>query len=374
MQGSFLDKFFRHVSNFLSPFYYNFSKKYKSSTSTNFIFICYGGLGDYVLTFPFLNQLSSRYPVTIFVEKKFIDVSCLLNTNIEIKDYLKKDLLKELKFFASCKSNYILIQQSPIMEFMIFSHYLKRPPIVGFIYKQNLISFAGINLEDDEVLSINKIVKYNLLLEKILSIESKYTTYAKYNYINRKINSLVYKGKPNKNYYIISPTKNKNWKMGFLPFKTYAEFIISMSLRINLKPVIIGTKDDGFIINQILEHIPNTLSIKNLVGKTTIKDLVPLIKNANFVVTNDNGIHHISNFLKVRTLTLYNFSSYQVYNWPNKQSHYIFNPIFNCMPCIGYGSGPFDNYPFKCPWDVRCKNTISKNDIEKKLEDLTWFK
>ena len=62
------------------------------------------------------------------------------------------------------------------------------------------------------------------------------------------------------------------------------------------------------------------------------------------------------------------------YNWPNIDSEYIFNPKFACMPCVGKKSGPFDNYPFKCPWQVRCKNTISDHDILKKLEVLNWIR
>ena len=43
------------------------------------------------------------------------------------------------------------------------------------------------------------------------------------------------------------------------------------------------------------------------------------------------------------------------------------------MPCVGKENGPFDNYPFKCPWNVRCKNTIDEEDIFKKLRELKWI-
>ena len=176
-----------------------------------------------------------------------------------------------------------------------------------------------------------------------------------------------------KKYYILSATKNSNWKMGFLDSTAYVNLIIKVSERTNLIPVIIGTNMDSLIIDQILEHVPKNIILENLTGMTSIKDLVPLIKNAKFVLANDNGIHHLSNFLNVRTLTLYNFSSFEVYNWPNKNSEYIFNPIFKCMPCVGLETGPFDNYPFKCPWNIRCKSTINGYDMIKKLEDLKWI-
>ena len=98
-----------------------------------------------------------------------------------------------------------------------------------------------------------------------------------------------------------------------------------------------------------------------------------MIKKSDFVVANDNGVHHLSNFLNKQTLTLYNFSSYKVYNWPNRNSNYIFKPLYNCMPCVGKENGPFDNYPFKCPWNIRCKYTIDEEDIFKKLGELKWI-
>ena len=39
------------------------------------------------------------------------------------------------------------------------------------------------------------------------------------------------------------------------------------------------------------------------------------------------------------------------------------------MPCVGKENGPFDNYPFKCPWNTRCKKTIDEIDIINKLKN-----
>ena len=45
--------------------------------------------------------------------------------------------------------------------------------------------------------------------------------------------------------------------MGFLDFKIYAELIKKLSTNFNAIPVIIGTKNDSFIISKIMKHIPN---------------------------------------------------------------------------------------------------------------------
>ena len=369
IKGSKLDRFIRIILNYLTPQYYKISNKFEYSNNNNFVFICYGGLGDCILLIPLLNQLSIKYSLTVFIEHNLKDIRYLLDTNIKVKSYFKKNLLKNLQAFQRETNNIILIQQSPIIEFVLFHYFLKRPPTIGFIYKQDIISCEGINLLDKKIESLNKIFKYKALLEFICSINIQNNR----KYKNTYINNFSYKAIPKKKYYILSPTKNHNWKMGFFAFETYAKLIIKLTEQCDLIPVIVGTKMDCMIINQILDYIPKKIILKNLVGKTSIKNLIPLIKDAQFIIANDNGIHHLSNYLKKRTLTLYNFSSYKTYNWPNKNSDYMFNPIFNCMPCVGEDNGPSDNYPFKCPWDIRCKNTLIETNIIKKLGDLKWI-
>jgi ADP-heptose:LPS heptosyltransferase len=373
IEGSIVDKYIRLAINFLAPYYYKKSYKIDFSNNTEFVFICYGGLGDCILTFPFLIELSSKYPVTIFIENSFKEISSLLNKNIEVKIYLKKEIAKELKKFQSLKANFILIQQSPILEFIFFHYYLKKPPTIGFIYNQNTISYAGISFPEKKIKSLNKIFKYKSLLESIFSINIENTRKYKKSYLENQFKVIDYQKKIEKKYYILSPTKNYKWKMGSLDFKEYAELIIKLYEQNNLIPVIVGTKIDSGIISNILDHVPKKIIIKNLIGKTSIRELISIIKKAQFVISNDNGIHHLANFLNVRTLTLYTFSSHEVYNWSKKNSEYIANAIYKCMPCIGTETGPFDNYPFKCPYDIRCKNTITGNNIIKKLRELSWI-
>ena len=226
LEGSIIDKILRYSSNIFSKFYYNFSKKYDISKKPNFIFICYGGLGDYILTFQFLNQLSLKYHLTVFIDERFKEISCLLNEQIKILNYSKLKLLKSLSAYGKHKkNNNILIQQSPILEFMLFHFSLGRPPIIGYIHSQNLISSKGITLEKKYSHSKNKIIKYNNLLKQIFLIDSK-TKNIQEKYANTKLQKLSCKFIPQEKYFILSPTKNYKWEMGFLDPRVYAEFIV----------------------------------------------------------------------------------------------------------------------------------------------------
>ena len=373
IKGSKFDKYIRLITNYLSPYYYKFSKKIKFTKKSRFVFICYGGLGDYILSFPFLIKLSKKYKITIFLDTKFKGIETLLNERIEVKFYAKNYLLRELKNFKKENRNLILIQQSPILEFILFHFFLGMPPTIGFLYKQNQISFEGFLFEKKEINFENKLLKYKFLEENIEFIcnKNKFVQHEKQNF--NQLKSYRYSKIPDTPFFILSPTKDPNWSMGFLDTKVYANFIKNIFQTTNLTPVLVGSHLDQKIIEKILINLPSKYNPINLVGKTTIKDLTSLLKETEFVVANDNGVHHLSNFLNKKTLTLYTFSSYNTFNWHNKNSNYIFKPLYDCMPCVGKENGPFDNYPFKCPWNTRCKNTINEMDIINKLRKLRWI-
>ena len=61
---------------------------------------------------------------------------------------------------------------------------------------------------------------------------------------------------PRVKYFLLSPTKNHNWEMGFLDFKVYSNFISNVYFKYKLIPVIIGTNEDNRIIKKIIENIP----------------------------------------------------------------------------------------------------------------------
>ncbi len=372
-QGSKFDICIRLIINYLSPHYYKFSKKINFTQDTKFIYICYGGLGDCILAFPFLINLSDKCKVTIFIDAKFKGIENLLNRKIEVKFYVKKDLFKELKNYRKINSNLILIQQSPILEFILFHFFLRMPPTIGFLYKQNQISCEGFLFQTKTINTKNKILKYDLL-EKNIIIMCNQNNFiqTKKKYFNQ-LKFYKFSQIPEDPFFILSPTKDPNWSMGFLEYKVYANLIIKILQTTNLTPVLVGTHSDKQIIENILDNLPPKYYPINLVGKTTIKDLISLLNETEFVVANDNGIHHLSNFLNKKTLTLYNFSSYNAFNWHNKNSNYIFKPLYDCMPCVGKENGPFDNYPFKCPWNIRCKKTIDEIDIINKLKKLNWI-
>ncbi len=366
IQGNIIDKYFRLSICHLSMFYYRKVNPKKNFQFEKCVFILYGGLGDSILIFPMIKKLSQKCEVDIFIEDKFFEISEILPDNVNCIKYKKKEIFKELKKYRVKNKRFILLQQSPIFEFLIFNFILGRPPVVGFIYNQIILEMEGLNIKENIKTTLNKINKfelfYNLVLKNVQFQSPKLKSQIINNNFSRKKNS---------NYFVLAPSKTVTWKgVGILEHDVYLDTMSYIYKKTNLIPVLVGSKEDLPMMKNLISDASKELYIKNLVGKTNLKELIQIIKNAKFVISNDNGIHHLSNYLNVKTLTFFTFSSSKTFKWNNKNSFYIFNKKYKCMPCIGEKSGPFDNYPFSCPWAIRCKNSISIDDIIKKIEKI----
>jgi ADP-heptose:LPS heptosyltransferase len=366
IQGTIIDTYLRLCICYLSKFYFRNVNPKKDRQFEKCLIILYGGMGDCILLFPLINKLSQKHNVDIFIEDKFFEITKILSKGVNCIKYQKNEIFKKLSNYGVKNKKFILLQQSPIFEFLIFNFFLGRPPVLGFIYNQRIIEIQGLDQKVSIKTSFNKIQKYelfyNLISKKIKFLNSKVKLNKKENHISTQ---------RNKNYFVLAPSKTSTWRgVGLLEHSVYLDTMFYIYKKTKLIPVLVGSKEDLPIIKNLIINKPKELHIKNLVGKTNLKDLIQIVKNAKFVISNDNGIHHLSNYLNVKTLTFFTFSSYVTLKWNNNNSFFIFNKKYQCMPCIGNKSGPFDNYPFSCPWQIRCKDSITVDNIIKKIEKI----
>ncbi|MDC3063364.1 hypothetical protein OA253_01985 [Alphaproteobacteria bacterium] len=366
IQGKIIDKNLRLFFCYLSKFYFRKVNPKKNLQFEKSLIILYGGLGDCILLFPMIEKLSLKHDVDVLIEDKFFEITEILPKNVNCIKYKKKEIFNELSNYRLKNKKFILLQQSPIFEFLIFNFILGRPPVVGFIYNQRVLEIEGLNQKVLIKTSLNKIKKYesfyNFIFKKIKFLNPKLKLQNSNNNISTK---------KNKNYFVLAPSKTPTWRgVGLLEHRVYLDTMHYIFKKTKLIPVLVGSKEDLPMITNLIIDKPKELYFKNLVGKTNLKDLIQIIKNAKFVISNDNGIHHLSNYLNIKTLTFFTFSSNKTFKWNNKNSFFIFNKRYECMPCIGNKTGPFDNYPFFCPWKIRCKNSIRIDDIIKKIEKI----
>lgn len=364
IQGTIIDTYLRLMGSYFSKFYFKNINSKNNSQFEKCLMILYGGLGDCLLLFPMIKNLSKNHNLDIMIEDKFIEIKYILPKNVNCIEYKKNKIFKELAKYRLANEKFVLLQQSPIFEFLIFNFILGKPAVLGFIYNQTILTIEGLNKKYSIKTPINKIKKYELFYDFI-------TRHIKFSKLNKKSSRTLkidtYKNL--KNYFVLAPSKTPTWRgVGILDSKIYLEISNYIYNKSKLIPVLVGSKEDLPMIEGFINNKTKKLRFKNLVGKTNLNDLFKIIQNSKFVISNDNGIHHLSNYLNKKTLTFFTFSSCETFKWNNENSFFIFNKEFECMPCVGNKIGPYDNYPFKCPWNIRCKDTITVNNIIKKIE------
>lgn len=368
LNGSLIDKTIRYIFNYIYM-----TKNYLSLSSNdkeinNIALFSYGGMGDNLLCFPLIKKLSEISNIYIFVEEKFLDLIHLLPDNCLIIPYTKKNIFSTLYAFRKKKiKNLLFIQQSPIFELVLFKTIIKAEYSIGFIFSHTKLSSINLPQVLYKKKIYNKVNGYDLLFTEISNFLGKKTSYKKI--MINEIKSIPKKFNLTSKFFIISVTKDPQWEMGGFEPNAYAEAINYIYKQKKLIPVFVGTKHDKLRVNQVLKVIQPSVEFINLTGQTKIKELISIVQKCTFIMANDNGIHHLSNFLNKPTLTLFNFSSAKVYDWHNKDSFVLYKNKYKCMPCVSKPLGPWDNIPFKCPYNIQCKNSLKANDIIRKIDN-----
>ena len=275
-------------------------------------------IGDVVLATPLIETIRENFPDAKigFVGRHFIK-ELLKGFEVELIPF-NKTLGENLKILKKIKEYDIVISPHRSMRTAItlFLSGIKRR--IGFDRSELPFLYTDLvkhrwelheverNLELLKPLGIRKFFKKPKL---ILSEEE-------FNFVFKKFNLR------RKEYIVFSPFSNfklKEWSL-----KNWEKVIREVSK--NYDVVITGTKEDIEKINSM-----NLNGIVNLVGKTTLRELMGVLKGAKLVVANDSSPVHIANALNTPAITVYTATSPE-YGFYPVLGKYIKNPL-PCSPC-----------------------------------------
>ncbi|MBI3378971.1 MAG: lipopolysaccharide heptosyltransferase II [Nitrospirae bacterium] len=103
-----------------------------------------------------------------------------------------------------------------------------------------------------------------------------------------------------------------------------------LSSMMQVKSIIVGGESDADIASIVIRNSDgNAISA---VGKTTLKVLIEVIRNARFVVTNDSGPMHIAAALNVPVFAIFGPTN-PLRTGPYGKSHVIIRKGLECSPC-----------------------------------------
>ena len=97
----------------------------------------------------------------------------------------------------------------------------------------------------------------------------------------------------------------------------------------------------------------------NLIGRTSVREMMSLISCANLMVTNDSGPMHVAAALDIPIVAIFG-STDHLTTHPANALHRIVRKEFDCAPCLLR----------QCPTDHRCMNAVTVEDVMDAVADI----
>jgi len=152
-------------------------------------------------------------------------------------------------------------------------------------------------------------------------------------------------------YAVIIP--GARWKTKVWPAEKFGK----LASKLSLKTVIVGSKSEIEAADTIVS-LSQDRSI-SVAGKTDLKELVEVIRHAQFVVSNDSGPMHIAAALNIPVFAIFGPTD-QTRTGPYGKGHTIIREDVTCAPCFK-----------KTCNDMKCMNDLS---VEKVYQLFRWEK
>ena len=130
----------------------------------------------------------------------------------------------------------------------------------------------------------------------------------------------------------------------------FAEVANTVSQRRECEWLLYGTQRDKPVGDQIAAQLEG--SFTDLIGKTTLAELIASLSQCTLLVTNDTGTMHLAAFLGVQTVSVFG-STEPLLTGPLGAGHRVLRHHVECSPC----------FLRNCPIDFRCMKAIETDEV-----------
>ncbi len=129
-------------------------------------------------------------------------------------------------------------------------------------------------------------------------------------------------------YFVVVP--GARWPSKRWPTEYFIE-LLNMMVPSGLTPVIVGSREDISLSRAIVEGLRGRCI--NLAGKTDLRELCSVIRDARFMITNDSGPMHIGAALGVRVFAIFGPTDERLTGPYGEDSLVIKADGIDCRPC-----------------------------------------
>ena len=317
----------------------------------NFIWIQTSFLGDLVLTTAAMKLIKEKFPQSrqifvttnvgkkLFADQKIVDeVIVFEKRKASIRSFF--DVRSQIAKLGCHKSNSVILQPHKSTR----SGLLRE--ILGFdavTYWESSLSFLA-KTRVFRVSPMSESARIGLLLEpfgverkQILASRPHLDRLANDNFSNCNDAVGIVPG---------SVWGTKRW-----PSSSYFS-LMRRILESGRSIVVLGSNSDGVHYDEIQKSFGNEEKILNLVGKTSISDLMSIVPRLSAVIANDSALIHFAAAYNVPTLAVFGPTVPQMGFYPQSENSVVSQVDLSCRPCGLHGHHHCPLQHFKCMNDI----------------------
>ncbi len=159
---------------------------------------------------------------------------------------------------------------------------------------------------------------------------------------------------------LIALAPGSQWGTKMWPLENYRALLALMLARLApLGVVVLGNQKEIYLGKTLDEQFATQKNYWNLIGKTSLDDLLYLIPHSKLIVTNDNAIAHYASAFNVATVMIFGPTVPAFGFTPRADRQAIVETPLSlaCRPCSSHG-------PKRCPRrHFRCMRSISAEQV-----------
>lgn len=292
-------------------------------------------LGDIILTYPFVNEIKRLYPGSelVFLTKEQYAEAAEMHPGID----------KILIYNAESRKAIAGYGFDVIFDLHRNQRTLK------------MLSSAGTRVIRVKKDSVKKIV---LAAFKVNLLKDYAPVYRRYLNALKEFNSAAsdeYTGTPgllsgesriNGRYILVSPSSKHFTK------RYPADRLLNLVR--NVKTTIVLTGDSNETDVDVCSYLEKNLyNAVNLCGKTGLKELAGLIRNAELVICNDSGVLHLAETLGKKAFVFFGSTVKEFGFYPQLETTVVMeNNNLECRPCTHIGRSDCPKKHFRCMLDI----------------------
>jgi lipopolysaccharide heptosyltransferase II len=130
----------------------------------------------------------------------------------------------------------------------------------------------------------------------------------------------------------------------------FAEVVNAVSQRRECEWMLFGTVRDTRVGEEITGRLEGDFT--NLIGKTTLAELIAALSECRLLLTNDTGTMHLAAFLGVPTVSIFG-STEPALTGPLGSGNRVLRHHVECSPC----------FLRDCPIDFRCMQAVTTGEV-----------